>query len=299
MSKTTKARALLLATALLWGLTFTLVKSALTHISPLLFNLLRFTLATITLAAVNHRQLRHLTRDQLTSGALVGFFLALGYQFQTLGLAHTTASNSAFVTGLIVVIVPVLTLVPAVRAPGSPAPSLGTLGSSLIAFVGLLLLTIPAGQGLAHVRLGDVLTLLCAIAFAFHLLSLARAARKLASGALATVQVAFATLTMLVLQPFERHPYLHATPGLLVTLGVCAVLATAAAFTIQSYAQRHLPPTQTVLILILEPVFGALASILILHESFTPRAVVGAALILAGILITELLPATQTTEIPA
>ena len=299
MTPPTKARLLLTATALLWGCTFTLVKSALTHSSPLLFNLLRFTLATAVLAIVNRRDLHRLTRPQLTAGALTGFFLALGYQFQTLGLAHTTASNSAFVTGLVVVIVPVLTLIPAVRPAGLPAPSPGILASSFLAFAGLLLLTVPAGEGFAHVRVGDFLTFTCAIAFACHLLSLARATRLLPLGALATVQVAFATLTMLLTQPLEPHPFVHFTPALIATLAVCAVLATAAAFTVQSYAQRHLPPTQTVLILILEPVFGALTSALILHERFTTRAMLGAALILAGILLTELLPTIHSTEIPA
>ena len=299
MTPQIKARLLLIATTLLWGCTFTLVKSALTDVSPLLFNLLRFTLATLALAAINHRSLRALTRPQLAAGALTGFFLALGYQFQTLGLAHTTAANSAFVTGLVVVIVPVLTLVPALRPSGSRAPSLGVLGSSLIAFVGLVLLTLPAGGGLTHIQSGDLLTLACAFAFACHLLSLARATRRLPAGAIATVQVAFCTLVMLLTQPLERHPYLHLTLALVITLVVCALFATAAAFTIQSYAQRHLPPTQTVLILILEPVFGALTSILFLHETLTPRALFGAALILAGILLTELLPTTHTTEIPA
>ena len=300
MTSPTKARMLLLATALLWGLTFSLVKAALRDVSPLLFNLVRFTLATLVLAAVNRKDLRYLTRDQLRAGALTGLFLALGYQFQTLGLAYTTASNSAFVTGLVVVIVPVLTLLPAIRPAGVPIPKPGILASSLLAFCGLLLLTVLSGLGFSRVRPCGVLTLICAISFACHLLSLARAARSLAPGALATVQVAFATLIMLLMEPLERQAHLQVTLRLVLTLLICAVFATAAAFTVQSYAQRHLPPTQTVLILILEPVFCALPSVVFLHESVTARAVLGARRILAGILLTELLTNTRkSTEIPA
>lgn len=146
--------------------------------------------------------------------------------------------------------------------------------------------------------LGDLLTLACAFAFALHLLTLARVSPGIPSGLLATLQVAFATLFMLLTLPLEQ-PHATFTPRLILSLLVCAVLATAAAFTIQSFAQQTLPPTHTVLILTLEPVFGWLTSLLILHDVLGRRALLGAALILAGILIVELLPVRHSTEIPA
>ncbi len=117
LSPSALAHILLLAVVFVWGATFVLVKDALQDASPLLFNLLRMTLAFIALAIVNHRQLRHITRRALISGLIVGIFLAAGYQFQTAGLALTTPAKSAFITGLVVVFVPLFTLIPALRSP--------------------------------------------------------------------------------------------------------------------------------------------------------------------------------------
>jgi drug/metabolite transporter (DMT)-like permease len=302
MSKRTQAYLLLLATVFIWGATFTLVKSALASSSPLLFNLIRMALATIALAAINHRQLRAITSAQLKAGALAGLFLAIGYQFQTLGLARTTPAKSAFITGLVVVFVPALTLIPALRPTGSKRPGTAAALGALSAFTGLFLLTTPPGTTLANLTTsigpGDLLTLLCAIAFAAHLLTLARASNSMPAGLFATLQIAFATLTMLLTLPFER-PHIAFTPVVLLALAICSLLGTAAAFTIQSFAQQILPPTHTVILLTLEPVFGWLTSLVILHEILGRRALLGAALILAGIAIIELLPNANATEIPA
>jgi drug/metabolite transporter (DMT)-like permease len=94
MSEKLRAHLLLLAVVAIWGSTFVLVKDALNDISPLLFNLIRMALATLCLAAVYRKQLRRLTREALLGGAVAGFFLAVGYQFQTAGLALTTPSKS-------------------------------------------------------------------------------------------------------------------------------------------------------------------------------------------------------------
>lgn len=228
-------------------------------------------------------------------GALVGIFLAVGYQFQTVGLTLTTASKSAFITGLVVVFVPILATIPHLAPPGSPKPTLATGAGALLAFIGLALLTAAPGSGLALLsgfHLGEALTLGCAIAFAAHLLTIARAAPRMPARSLGTLQIAFATLTMLVLLPLEKFTggglFFHAAPVVWIALAVTALLATAAAFTIQSWAQQHLPATHTALIFTLEPVFAWLFSLLFLGERLGPRALTGAGLILAGILLAEL-----------
>ncbi len=302
MPKRRLAYLLLLSTVLVWGATFTLVKSALADASPLLFNLMRMALATVALAAVNHRHLRYISREQVKAGVLAGAFLAIGYQFQTLGLTHTSPSKSAFITGLVVVFVPAFTLVPAFRPAGSARPGVAAGLGAVLAFAGLFLVTTPAGTRFTNLATsigpGDLLTLLCAVAFAAHLLTLARFSKGMAAGLLATLQIGFATLTMLFTLPFER-PHAVFTPRLLITLAICSLLATAAAFTIQTFAQQMLPPTHTVVLLTLEPVFAWLTSLLFLHEMLSPRALTGAGLILAGIAVIELLPAANATEIPA
>jgi drug/metabolite transporter (DMT)-like permease len=296
------AHALLLLVAFVWGATFVLVKSALDDASPLLFNLLRMAIATAALIAVNYRQLRSVSGAHLKAGLLAGLFLAAGYQFQTFGLSLTTPAKSAFITGMVVVFVPAFTLIPALCSPGTPRPGALTALGAVTAFAGLIFLTTPGGTTLrtlfVSIGKGDLLSLCCAIAFAAHLLTLARCAPGIPSSLFATLQIAACTLYMLLSLPLE-HPHARFSPRLLIALLVCGLFATAAAFTIQSYAQQHLPPTHTVVLLALEPVFAWLTSLLILHESLGGRSLLGAALIFAGIAIIEFLPAAHSTEIPA
>ena len=296
LSPSALAHLLLLAVVFVWGATFVLIKDALPDASPLLFNLLRMTLAVFALAIVNHRQLRKINRQALFSGLIVGLFLAAGYQFQTAGLALTTPAKSAFITGLVVVFVPLFTMIPALRSTNTSPPRWTTGIGALLAFSGLLLLTTPSGTSFqnlfASIGLGDLLTLACAIAFAGHLLALAHTSHRVPTGQLATLQIGVATLIMAITLPLGGRPHLSVTPRLLIALAVTSLLATAAAFTIQSWAQQHLPPTHTAILLTLEPVFACLTSFFVLHEHLGRRSLVGAALILGGIAFIELLSAT-------
>jgi len=300
-NNSTTAHLLLLAVVAIWGSTFTLVKDALQDVSPLFFNLLRMALAFVALAIINHRQLRNLSRRAILSGLAVGAFLAAGYQFQTAGLARTTPAKSAFITGLVVVFVPLLTAFPLLRPRNTHAPRWNAALGALLAFAGLLFLTTPAGtrpqEIFSTIGTGDLLTLACALAFAGHLLSLAHTSPRLPAAQLATLQIGFATIFMVVTLPLGGDLRLNLTPRLILALAITSLLATAAAFTIQSWAQQHLPATHTALLLTLEPVFAWLTSLLFLHERLGPRSLAGAGLILAGIAVTELL--SSSAPVPA
>jgi drug/metabolite transporter (DMT)-like permease len=290
------AHVLLLVVVLVWGVTFSLVKSALTATTPLMFNLVRMALAFAVLAAVNWPSLRGMTRTDLKLGAAAGLFLGLGYQFQTTGLKFTTASKAAFLTGLVVVIVPLMSAIPGVALPGSLRPTFDTYAGAVLAFAGLVLLTSPPGAGTAlfsGIGLGEWLCLGCAVAFAAHLLMLARAAPRVSARRLGTLQIGFAAVVLLVTLPLGGRPTFHSSAMLWIALGVTAVLATAAAFTIQSWAQQHLPASHTALIFTLEPVFAWLTSLLFFGEELGRRAMLGAGLILAGILLAELRPTSR------
>ena len=292
MSRSLKAHLLLLAVVAVWGATFTLVKDALADITPLLFNLLRMALATGALALLYRRQLHRITRQEFMGGGVVGLCLATGYQFQTAGLARTTPVKSAFLTGLVVVLVPLLSALRPLRSPGLRGPGANTFGGALLAFAGIVLLTTPGGapwsSAFRDVGLGDLLTLLCACGFALHCIALAHYAPRVPLGRLAVLQLAACTVAMAVSLPVLERPHLHLTPRLLLALAITSLLATAAAFTVQSWAQSFLPATHTALILSLEPVFAALAAYLLVGERLTGRAALGATLILAGIAMTEL-----------
>jgi drug/metabolite transporter (DMT)-like permease len=135
-----------------------------------------------------------------------------------------------------------------------------------------------------------VLTLGCAVGFAFHCIALGHVSPRIAFQPLALLQVGFCALFMAVSLPFIERPHVEWAPGMYTALAIAAVLATAAAFSIQSWAQSVLPSTHTALILTLEPVFAWITSFLVMGERLGLAPACGALLILTGIAITELVP---------
>jgi drug/metabolite transporter (DMT)-like permease len=302
-----RAYLLMLFVVAVWGSTFVVVKGALVDATPAAFNLVRMTLAFAVLGVVYHRYWRAITGWQVGAGALVGACLAMGYQFQTTGLARTTPSKSAFITGLMVVMVPLLSMIPGLRPPGARVPRWTVFIGAVLAFIGIVLLTAPAAiansgsnsllgetarllPDMSSINLGDVLTLGCALGFAFHCIALSHVSPRIAFQPLALLQVGFCAVFMALSMPLIEHPQITWTPRLAVALGVAAVLATAAAFSIQSWAQSVLPPTHIALLLTLEPVFAWITSFLVTGERLGLRPACGALLILSGIALTELMP---------
>ncbi|HEY0797097.1 MAG TPA: DMT family transporter [Acidisarcina sp.] len=303
MSRSLRAHLLLLSVALLWGVTFVLVKDVLADISPLLFNLLRMAIAFLCMAVVYRRHFAKVNARALWCGAAVGLFLAAGYQFQTAGLARTTPSKSAFITGLVVVLVPLLAAISWLRSPQARPPRWNAWVAALLAFTGILLLTMPRSAASASIipalnlhgiNRGDLLTMGCALAFALHCIALSRTSESVSFEQIALLQIGFATLFMAMTMPMFEHPWIHLSTRLVLALAVTGVLGTAAAFSIQSWAQQFLPATHTVLILSLEPVFAAISSFILLGERLGVRGGLGAIFVLAGIALTELTPAGTT-----
>ena len=287
-----RAHILLIAVVAIWGSTFVVVKGALADVSPLLFNLIRMSLAFVCLALFYRGHFGRMNRRSLLAGAAVGLCLAMGYQFQTAGLRLTTPSKSAFITGMVVVLVPLLSAIPFVRPRGASSPHWNAWAGALVAFIGIVLLTTPPGSGFdfRSIGVGDLLTFGCALGFSLHVLALAHLSPRVPFEQLAVLQIGFCTLFMAASMPLLEHPWIHLSARVLVALLVTAVLATATAFTVQSWAQKHLPATHTALILALEPVFAWLTSFLFYGERLNRRTSIGALLILAGIALTEFLP---------
>jgi drug/metabolite transporter (DMT)-like permease len=301
-----RAYLLMVFVVAIWGSTFVLIKGALADATPGAFNLIRMTLAFALLCAAYHRSWRTIRRGHIVAGALVGLCLAAGYQFQTTGLARTTPSKSAFITGLVVVLVPLFSSIPGLRPPEARPPRWNAFLGAALAFVGILLLTAPSAVGsssaattsriagllpdLSSMNAGDMLTFGCAIGFAFHCLALSHVSPRVAFQPLALLQVGFCAVFMAISLPLIEHPHVHWTPHLVVALGIAAALATAAAFSIQSWAQSILPSTHIALLLTLEPVFAWITSFLFTGERLGLRPASGAVLILIGIALTELVP---------
>src|SRR5579883_1015411 len=231
MSRSHRARLLLLLMAFFWGATFVLVKNALRQVSPLLFNSVRMAIATIALVAIFHRKLRGISRSAVMGGMLLGVFLWLGYAFQTSGLRLTTPSKSAFLTGLSVVLVPLVVSVAARRLPSRWA-MLGVFR----ALAGLYLMTIPSGSDLmlASVNRGDLLTIGCAASFALHIFFNGRMTRRYDFEHMATVQVATAAVLMIVLTILFEPPRLAWSGQVVFALAFTGVVCTAVAFSVQA-----------------------------------------------------------------
>jgi drug/metabolite transporter (DMT)-like permease len=175
-----------------------------------------------------------------------------------------------------------------------------TLAGVAAAFVGLYLLTVPTSSGgglLADVNRGDLLTLGCAVAFAFQIIYLGRAAQRFPFAQIVVLEIAACAVWMWISIPvFERPAFMRFSPSMAMSLAVTALLGTVAAFIVQGWAQQFTPPTHTALIFALEPVFAGLTSFFIVHERLGIRGGLGAGLILAGVLISELLGAVQHPE---
>jgi len=271
---------------LIWGATFVVIKNALTDVTPLFFNAVRMSVAAITLALVFHRELPRLTFGALRYGAIVGGLLWVGNELQTSGMRYTTASKSAFLTGLSVVLVPIFAAL-----FWKSKISRWSMAGVVMAFAGLYLLTIPGsgagGMNLSSVNHGDLLTLGAALVFAFHMIYMEHATRGESWRQIAIVQTAVAALLMIVAVPVAEKVSVVWSTRVISGVLITGFFSLALSFSIQAWAQQFTPATHTALIFTLEPVFAWLTSFVFLGERLGGRGMVGGLLILCGVLISE------------
>jgi drug/metabolite transporter (DMT)-like permease len=279
----TRAELALIGVAAIWGLTFTMVQDAVEELPVLDFLGYRFAAAALLVALVFRRSLARLSRDGWRAGLLMGIFLTASYVLQTFGLQHTTASNTGFITGLFVVITPVLAAI-------FFRERIGALGwsAAVVSAIGLYLLSGTGTHGFN--ASGDGLVLLCAVAVAAHILVTSRYARDHDTGALLAVQLGFCGLACLVAGAFTDGLEAPRGGDVWLALVVTAVFASAIGFFVQTYAQKHAPPARTALILASEPAFGGLFGYLLAGDRLGLTAWFGAALIMAAIVAVELIP---------
>jgi drug/metabolite transporter (DMT)-like permease len=272
----------LVLVCLIWGATFTIIKEALRDVSPLLFLTLRFGVASLALwVALRSRGPLQLDSTTLLPGALLGAAMGGGFVFQTLGLQYTTPSRSAFLTGLFIVMVPLLGA--AVRRKLPMRSELAGVG---MAFLGMGLLSTPLGR--SETLWGDFLTVICALCYAIHILLLGHYARSRDLRSLAFLQIAFTFLFSLLLVGWAEPVVFRPSPKLWLAVLFTGLLATAVAFFIQTWAQRITSPTRTALVFSLEPVFAWMTAFLVLGEVLSAWHATGAGLILAAVLTVEL-----------
>ena len=287
MSDRMQAYVGLVVAAFLFGATFVVVKEAVVSLPPLAFVGWRFLLG----AAVLFLFARPHGRSIWVDGLLAGVFLFIGFASQTAGLESTTASNSGLITGLYVVFTPLLAA--AVRRTPLAIP---TVSGAALSVVGLGMLTIGTGFGLNG---GDLLTVVCAIAFAAHIVLLSRLAPRHSVVPFTAIQLlVVAVLSLAGSAIFEGFP-LPSASVLPALIGTGAIVA-AGAFLLQVRAQTVIGPSRTAIILSAEPLFAAATAALVLGERLTTQGWIGAALIMIGMyVVLAFSPAEQADLVSA
>ncbi|HEX4003206.1 MAG TPA: DMT family transporter [Candidatus Acidoferrales bacterium] len=283
---------------LIWGATFALVKDALADISVVLYIAVRFALSAALMAIIFWSSLRRLNLKAVWAGAQIGMAMFTGYIFQTAGLKYTTPAKAAFITGMCVVLVPLL-----LAAFGRRRITSWIWAGAATALAGLYFLTVPPA-GLGALNRGDPIVFGCAVAFALHIIFIGRYVADHSVGALAFLQVGTTAVLSALAVPLVafagwEKPHIVWNTTVIVAILVTSVGSTVIGFSLQTWAQQHTSPSHTAILVTLEPVFAALTSWLFAHEHFGARTLIGAALILVGILLAELKgPAPTIPESP-
>jgi drug/metabolite transporter (DMT)-like permease len=279
----------LLSVTACWGSTFFLIKDLLDRVPVLDFLALRFAIATIALVVIFPRALGRLGVAARRQAALLGLVYGVAQILQTEGLASTPASVSGFITGMYVICTPLLAA-PLLRQ----RIGLTTWGAVVLAVAGLAVLTL-SGLSMGY---GEALTLVGAVLYALHIVGLGAWSTSSDAIGMTIVQLGvIAVLCLLVTAP--DGVVLPDRASDWASVVYMAVFAAALALAFQTWAQAHLPPTRSAIIMSMEPVFAALFAVLLGGEDATARMLVGGAMVLTAMLVVEISPRRKVeAEVP-
>lgn len=291
-----KSDLMLLSVAFIWGTTFIIVQNAVAILPPHSFNAVRFLAAAIFLFIIalvfDRKNLFKIPKKAMLGGILLGVFLFFGYATQTIGLLYTTAANAGFITGLSVVLVPILSLFILKARPRFTS----VIGVGLAAS-GLYLMTMISSDGF---NIGDALVLVGAVFFALQIVGMDKYAPLYSPYILALIQIfVVGILSLIAALLFEDttillSPEIMFSYDVILALVITSLFATALAFLIQATFQRYSSPTKTAIIFAMEPVFAALTSMIVLWQWLTWNVALGGSLIFLGMILAEIPPDALT-----
>ena len=279
----------LLAMTACWGSTFFLIHDLLDRVPAVDFLAIRFTIASAALLLLAPRAVARLTPELRRHALVLGVLYGVAQILQTVGLAHTPASVSGFITGMYVVCTPLLAAA-ILRTRITPL----TWGAVLLAVGGLAVLTLD-GFSIGY---GETLTLVAAVLYALHIVGLGAWSRPADAIGMSIVQclVIAAICSVAAVPDGITFPD---RAGDWIAVVYMALFAGAAALLGQTWAQAHLPPTRSAIIMSMEPVFAAFFAVLLGGESITARMLTGGAMVLAAMLVVELVPRRRIeAEVP-
>ncbi len=280
MTSRTRAEIYLLSITIIWGSTFVLTKFILESASPFVYISLRFGIASLLFGLLFYKRILKISKNAIQHGLVLGVLLFVGFILQTVGLQYTTASKSAFVTGLMVVFTPFFQLLIEKKPP-----KIGNIIGVVLVTVGLYLLTSPQGS---EFNIGDGLTLICALTFGLYIVYLDLFGNKHDPAALTITQFVSTAVLAIIAIPFLETARLNINVNFILILSYLIFMPTIVALYIMTKHQRYSTPTRSAIIYSMEPPIAAIFEFVIIGEIVGIMGVVGGGLILFGLIISEL-----------
>jgi len=293
-SSAIKSDLLLLLASAIWGFAFVAQRASMQYIGPFTFNTIRFALGASMIAVIHRMKGKNIQSEedkkeqinpqsrfgyQLKPGLFAGIILFAGAGFQQSGIVFTTAGKAGFITGLYVVIVPILGLFFHAK------PSRANWAGAMLAITGLYLLSF---RGTFNIEAGDSLVLAGALFWAIHVIVIGRYSRVIPPLLLALVQFTTCAVLSAIVAVAVETISARAIRSALIPILYSGFLSVGVAFTLQVFAQRKAHPTHAAIILSMETVFAAIGGWIILHETIPTRGLIGCTLMLSGILVSQI-----------
>lgn len=269
----------LLLVAIIWGSGFIVIKNALDFIDPIYMTFLRFTMASIVMGIIFFKNMRKMKMDDLKAGIIIGIFMFLAFITQTIGLKYTTPGKQAFLTASNVVIVPFLLWFLIGDKPGK-----FDVIAAILGFAGIGVLSLDDTLTMGY---GDRLTLICAVFFALHMISIGKFSKEHDPIVLSVVQFGVVGLLSFIACLVMKIPFKPLDMDIVKSISYMGIVTTIIAFGIQNVAQKYVTSTHAALILSLESVFGALFSILVGIDKMNIQFLIGCIAIFIAIIIAE------------
>jgi drug/metabolite transporter (DMT)-like permease len=281
-----RAEALLLSATVIWGSTFVVTKGILDETTPLIYTSIRFLLASLLIGLLFRKKVQRLHRAALLPGIVLGFLLFTGFAFQTIGLEVTTASKSAFFTGMLVVFTPIFHYI-AQEWLSLPRKALlgGNLVGVLLSAAGLFLLTSPAGAGF---NIGDGQTLIAAALFAAYIVYLDTVEPSVDRMQMTFVIFLTCGVSAGAAAGLSEEIAIRMGPAFIWPMAYLTVFATVISLGMQNRFQGDTTPTRAAVIFSLEPVIAAVFAYFVRAEELGPAGIAGAVTIFCGLILSEL-----------
>lgn len=277
--KATLGRLAILATTLIWGTSFVILKSTLESVSTMYVLAIRFLGASVLMLLIGCRELKKLDKGYFIGGIGMGVFLFIAYMFQTYGLTYTTPGKNAFLTSTYCIITPFLYWLIMRRKPDRY-----NVIAAVICIVGMALISL---EGDMSIGLGDGLTIICGLFFALHIIVTDHSVAGRSVVLLTMLQFATAgILSLCGALLFESAPTNVPVSAWLSILYLC-IMCTAVCYILQTFGQKYTPASQSAVILTLESVFGAVISIAVGEENVTLKLIVGFVLTFFAVILSE------------